>query len=330
MRLRPSAYRSLTAAAVAAVAVASLTGVAQAGAAQPLAGAATVSSTTATVYGPATGVRSTKSWTKRAKKRSGGARAVTAPTTATPTTSTSTPPAPTGNLTEQPVPMPSRDLTGWRLAFADDFLGTTLDSGKWFAYRGQPGGDPGGWWEPSHAVVKDGRLVLRGSKVDGRWVTAGVATAHRFSQTYGKYEVRYRIAQGTGIGHAALLWPMSNTGVDEIDFSEDNARDRQTAYAFTHYSDAAGVHKQTKHSVAVDLTKWNTMGVEWSPGKVVYTKNGAPWASTEGAHVPSVEMFLAIQSQAWHCEANWQACPDATTPANVDLEVDWVVAYSRA
>jgi len=38
-------------------------------------------------------------------------------------------------------------------------------------------------------------------------------------------------------------------------------------------------------------------------------------------------MSIAIQSQAWWC-GTWEGCPDSSTPAEVNLYVDWVVAYS--
>ena len=39
-------------------------------------------------------------------------------------------------------------------------------------------------------------------------------------------------------------------------------------------------------------------------------------------------MELAIQSQAGTCGDVWTPCPDATTPPLVELQVDYVRAYS--
>ena len=48
---------------------------------------------------------------------------------------------------------------GWRRVFFDDF-NHGLRTSRWGVYSGQPGGDPGGWWAPSHAVVTHGMLHL--------------------------------------------------------------------------------------------------------------------------------------------------------------------------
>jgi hypothetical protein len=40
-------------------------------------------------------------------------------------------------------------------------------------------------------------------------------------------------------------------------------------------------------------------------------------------------MELDLQAQAGTCGDRYAPCPDATTPAHVDLQVDWVAAYAR-
>jgi beta-glucanase (GH16 family) len=85
------------------------------------------------------------------------------------------------------------------------------------------------------------------------------------------------------------------------------------------------------NQVSVDLTKWHTFGVEWTPGRLVYTLDGAAWATVRNANVPSIPMVLDIQTQGWACgTSTWEQCPNATTPSRVNLYVDWAVAYARA
>jgi hypothetical protein len=40
-------------------------------------------------------------------------------------------------------------------------------------------------------------------------------------------------------------------------------------------------------------------------------------------------MELDLQAQAGTCGVAYAPCPDRSTPAHVDLQVDWVVAYAR-
>ena len=84
-------------------------------------------------------------------------------------------------------------------------------------------------------------------------------------------------------------------------------------------------------SVAVNLTQWHTLGVQWTAGRLVYTLDGRTWATVTNANVPSIPMVLDIQTQGWACgTSTWEQCPNASTPARVNLYVDWVVAYAKS
>ena len=225
------------------------------------------------------------------------------------------------------VAMPTAPVPGWREVFADDFTGSAVDPGSWYVYSGQPIGDPGGWFDPTHVSVSDGELVISGYRdPDGKWATGGMN--NRLALTYGKYLVRFRFEYGTGVAHAILLWPADNSWPPEIDFSEDNGGNRQTTWATMHYG-ATDIQIQRHH--AVDLAHWHTLGVEWTPGKLVYTLDGRSWATVHSAHVPSIPMQLCIQTQAWAVGDNrWEHGVDAATPVHVNLYVDWVVVYTPA
>jgi beta-glucanase (GH16 family) len=224
---------------------------------------------------------------------------------------------------------PVRDPRGWHRVFADDFS-HGLKPSRWGRYSGQPGGDPGGWWDPSHVVVRNGVLNLetyRDPKFGGRWVSGGVSSAPALKQTYGKYEARLRVDRGKGVAAILLLWPVRNVWPPEIDFFEDGgATSRRSEMSATlHYgSDDSQIHR-TAHT---DFTRWHTVGVEWSPRKLVYTIDGRRWAIVRSRHVPRQRMEMDIQSQAGTCGDRWTPCPDASTPRRVTLQVDWVVAYA--
>jgi beta-glucanase (GH16 family) len=224
-------------------------------------------------------------------------------------------------------PMPRGDLPGWRQTFTDDFSGGALGD-RWFSYDGQPDGDPGGWFASSHVSVGGGLLTIGGWREPARrnlYVTGGVSNRNSFSQTYGRFDVRFRADRGTGIAYVLLLWPSSNSYPPEIDFAEDNGRDRRTMYASIHPADGSD---PLLRSVGADATQWHTAGLQWTPGRLVFTLDGRAWATVTGARVPAEPMGLALQTQAWHCGHDWEACPDTSTPARVNLEVDWVVAYA--
>jgi beta-glucanase (GH16 family) len=226
--------------------------------------------------------------------------------------------------------MPVGDIPGWKRVFSDDFTGSALNTQAWGTYSGQPGGDPGGLWDPSHVVVHDGMLELqnyRDPALGGRWVSGGLSSARALKQTYGKYLVRFRMDPGYGIAGIVLLWPSNGGWPPEIDFAEDGGGNRRETTATLHYGAS---DLQIARSVTTDFSTWHTVGVEWTAGRLVYTLDGAQWATVSGSQVPSEPMEMDIQTQAGTCGQAATPCPDGSTPDHVNLQVDWVVAYRPA
>ncbi|HMC09273.1 MAG TPA: glycoside hydrolase family 16 protein [Actinomycetota bacterium] len=243
---------------------------------------------------------------------------------------TSSPGQPTGSGgagTPSGEAMPTGDLPGWKMVFSDDFTGSSLNRRAWGAYNGQPGGDPGGWWDPSHVVVGNGMLELQNYQdpaFGNRWVSGGVSSAPALKQTYGKYLVRFRVDRGNGISGIALLWPSSGGWPPEIDFAEDGGGNRSHTTATLHYGSG---NSQVQRSVPADFSQWHTIGVEWTAGLLTYTLDGTVWAAVASANVPAVPMEMDMQTQSGTCGDQWAPCPDASTPTRVNMQVDWVVAY---
>jgi beta-glucanase (GH16 family) len=217
----------------------------------------------------------------------------------------------------------------WRRVFFADFS-DGLHHSRWGVYSGRPGGDPGGWWAPSHAVVAHGVLNLetyRDPRFGGRWVSGGVSSAPALRQTYGRYEVRMRVDRGRGVAFVALLWPSRDVWPPEIDFAENggetNSRDHITATL--HYG---ADDSQLQRTVRVDLTRWHTLGVQWLPGLLIYTVDDRPWATVRSGEVPRQPMELDLQTQAGTCGDPYAPCPDNRTPAHVNAQIKWVAAYA--
>ena len=167
----------------------------------------------------------------------------------------------------------------WKLTFSDEFTGSKLDTTKWGVYNGVPKGGTGRW-DPSLAWVQAGMLVLRSKQIGGQWATSGVSNARAGSQKYGKWEVRFRIDAGNGIGYALLLYPASGAWPPEVDFAEDGGGTRQSTTATLHWAPG---NQQSHATVAMNATVWHVMGVIVQPGYTQYTVDGVVFATMQRA-----------------------------------------------
>jgi len=223
------------------------------------------------------------------------------------------------------------EIPGWKQTFADDFTGN-LD--KWGVYEGQPGGDPGGWFLPSHVEIDNGKLVIKAYKENtpngNIYATGGLNNGSTFSQTYGRFEFRFRMDEGYGIAFVFLLWPASDQWPPEIDIAEDDGLSRSLLTSTLHYGTPGNRETEHRRIEGVDFTQWHTVGLDWSPGRLEFRLDGEVWSTIESDRVPDEPMVMAIQTQAWYCDGYWSDCPNSTTPPLVNLEVDWAVAYARA
>jgi hypothetical protein len=218
------------------------------------------------------------------------------------------------------APLRASALPGFRRVFVDDFHSNHL-SNHWSLFAGEPGGDPGAQWSPSHVRVSGGVLTLnawRDAGYGGRWVTGGLC-ACQHPQTYGAFFVRARLS-GPGATFVGLLWPTMGWP-PEIDFTE--------TYGSTSHSMATvhfGSRNAQRHSeVQVDMTRWHTWGVIWTPRSIIFTLDGVEWGRVSSRNaIPRVPMTLHLQQQTW-CALNF-ACP--STPDSV--QIDWVEIFRRA
>jgi hypothetical protein len=222
-------------------------------------------------------------------------------------------------------PIPIGDLPGWHQTLADDFNG--FNTSDWYAYSGEPG--DGGYWAPSHVTTSGGNLVIKGYQdpaFSNRWVTGGISGTG--DQTYGKWTMRFRMDDGKGLGYAMSLWPRPEIRPWYIGFAENYANNSHFSKAALHYPDVSGHEVIDKKEISVDSSQWHTWDVEWTPTKITCRLDGQIWAGYTN-NIPTIPMHIAIQDQAWCCGCAGRPCPDSSTPKEVDLQVDWVVQYSR-
>ncbi len=247
--------------------------------------------------------------------------APSAPAPAPPPVTTGTP----GSASPSGEALPTTAPAGFHPLWSDDFNGPALNTSLWYPYSGQPGGDPLAWWNPNHVTVSGGELHLstyqdhKGGTNSTGWVSGGVGSTQ--PQTYGAFEVRMRVDSGPGLSAIALLWPTVGWP-PEVDFYEDAPQGtaRNSMSATLHFDPN---NDQIQKSLAgIDFTQWHTIGVQWTPGQLVYTIDGAVWATVTSSNVPDVPMSLDLQTQV--VPVSGMTAPMAS---NVNMDVDWVAAY---
>jgi beta-glucanase (GH16 family) len=221
---------------------------------------------------------------------------------------------------------PSQASAAWKLRFVGNFR-HGLNTRVWTRYDGTPRCCHETHWSRSHVVVKRGILRLqnyRDPAFGGRWVSGGVSMGRSLNQTYGKYRVRFRITQGRGIGMCMLLWP-KHGWPPEIDFAEESSSvgARRWETSTLHFGrDNSEIH----HRVHANFSHWHTIGLNWRPGRIVYTLDGHAWSRVTGAEVPDVPMHIGLQTHVG-TNGNTGSSPDSTTPAKVGLQIDWIKIF---
>ena len=217
------------------------------------------------------------------------------------------------------APPPAHAMVGYVLSYCTDFNGTALPRG-WGKFIGVPSGDPSGYFDPTHVIVKGGLLTLntwRDPSRHNQWATGGVCQCSR-SQRYGAYFVRSRVT-GPGDDEVQLLWPAAHVWPPEVDFNETGARATTTAW-YVHYE--ADNHQLAK-VLRVNLTQWHTWGVIWTPHTITFTVDHKVWGIVRSESViPRERMTLDIQQQTWCGLA--PECPKKP----VAMLVDWVAEYA--
>lgn len=213
-------------------------------------------------------------------------------------------------------------LPGYRRSYRDDF-NVQLSPRTWFYFSGVPKGDPSGRFAPDHVAVDHGMLKIgtwHDPRFKGHWVSGG-AGLDGVPTYYGAYFVRSR-ETAPGPDTVELLWPKDNQWPPEIDFAEAGEAPRSQRW-FVHYNNA---QDQVYGSTTIDIERWHTWGVIWTPNSITFTVDGRTWGKvTTSKVIPNIPMILDIQSQSW-CGIAGEPCPTQDST----LLVDWVAVYTPA
>jgi beta-glucanase (GH16 family) len=235
----------------------------------------------------------------------GGANTPTpVPTSAGPPPATVDPPAAAEDFATGPVPDPSR----WGLYTVTDPNGAS--------------------WSPAAIRVADGELRIAGhgkNPTGAGNVSGGMCwCGDDGDQLYGKWQVRARFDAGPGYGPVIGLWPRSGDGSRGfVTFARLFQPDRKSMECFANWTGGSG-----EGTLDGDFTTWHTYTVEWRASWIKVSVDSImvyDSANTPGFVPPHEPMHLVLQQMVG--PRSDLLPPDAMTPDQIVMHVDWVRYY---
>jgi beta-glucanase (GH16 family) len=278
----------------------------------------------------------------------------TTTSSSTSSTSTTVPPVDPDDATCGPT-IEKPDGTDWICTFADGFTGSTLDASKWNVQTTLATGFHSGpecfMDSPNNIAIGDGviRLTVRqeaqaftcrqgdyqgASSYSTPYTSGMVTTFGKFSQTYGRFEVRAKMPtqRVQGLQTSFWLWPVDAWAYGpwpmsgEIDFAEWYSKYPDLMIPYIHYfGDGQNVTSYNCKITAPEA--FHTYAVEWTPQAITIIYDGKvclvnTWAISLPAHpAPFDRPFTLSLTQALGIADN--AFQPGVTPLPATTTVDY-------
>jgi hypothetical protein len=250
------------------------------------------------------------------------------------------PPAPAPEP-EQIAPPPS-STTGTQ-TFAEECNGETINPAKWVSEWGVYFGTDADFMGDMRQIsMGGGNCTITAEKKptpSGRaWASGLMSTHDRFSQAYGRFEIRAKLPKGKGMWPAFWLLPQATRhGPPEIDVMEVWANpigstpvDASSTSSAIHYCTttcAVSYDSSKMHSTwykGPDVSQdFHTYAVDWRPGSITMLVDGVERGRMT-SNVPSVPMYLIVNLAVG---STWAGRPDATTPSPSRMQIDYMRVY---
>lgn len=302
-------------------------------------------------YGIGTALSRTKS-TPSPTPTSSGAPTTSNPTTASPTPTTTSPTtaSPTSSsLNTAPsngscggTVLYKSDGTPWQCSFDDEFAGKTLDSSKWTVWNGvnwATNGPECYYSDPKYVNVAGGVLNINFVKLPapvtcggvGNTSTYGSGFVHskdKFSQAYGRWEIRAKMASGYGLDSALWLWPQNQLypGHAEVDIAEDFGWSPDAPVSSLHWTDPTNTIATSYNQCAISggTTSFHTYSMEWTSTAITFSYDGVQcyrataWTPMAGYTLP------APFNQPFYTNLELASAPVTPNFNSANMQIDYV------
>lgn len=242
-------------------------------------------------------------------------------------------------------------------SFDDSFAGAGLDPSKWTAWDAQKDpfiiGDE--CFKPENVSQAAGALQLTAtksaktlacSKRQLDYQSGLVSTKGKFSQTYGRFEMRAKFP--TDAGYVSGFWMLpenpfangySKYKYGEIDIVENWALHPELMWAHLHYAQTPGNVMGGTYCQIKQDGQFHTYAVDWAPTKMTFIYDDQPcWSTTwkpyypyapsgSASPAPFDQPFYMIINLSVGGSGSTKQQPLSKTPMGKSLQVDWVRAW---
>jgi hypothetical protein len=248
------------------------------------------------------------------------------------------PPPPEPAPEPEPAPSPSPPPSGTP-TFAEECDGTAIDPSKWVSEWGVYfGTDVDFMGDMRQISMGGGNCTITAERKptpSGRpWASGLMSTHDRFSQAYGRFEIRAKLPKGQGLWPAFWLLPQATFhGPPEIDVLEAWTNpigtppiDADDVQAAVHYGSSYNpdLFHQVWHNGPDFTLDFHTYAIEWRPGVIKFIVDGVERGQIT-QNVPSVPMYLIVNLAVG---SNWGGRPDETTPSPSHMLIDYMRVYA--
>jgi hypothetical protein len=197
----------------------------------------------------------------------------------------------------------------------DDFSGTAL-AGRWLPYdKTMPNGS---LMKPQQLKVGGGELAIAGTgqNPSGKGdLTGGLCwCGPGGNQTHGTWEVRAQFAPGAGYVPEIGLWPTGGGAGEVLVVLSTTANRKGTWHSVTPPDGGTTVGAPGK----VDASQWHDYRVDWRPGSVRISIDGATVLQT--TDVPTGPHYFYLQQDIG--DGTSAPTPGPSTPGQVVMRID--------
>jgi beta-glucanase (GH16 family) len=243
-------------------------------------------------------------------------------------------PAKKGKNTQPPKSSADVAPPGWLLTFSEEFEGSSLNFSKWAPH--EPGNVllngvqtmvpeaielSGGQAHITARVLKTG-----GSRTNPAYTSGVLTTFGLFAQTFGRFEIRFRMPAGRGLEPVFRLLPVPLRNTPSIDIMNALGDEPTKALFANTWGDGRTDRDYTGSYKVADLSVgFHTAAIEWDSDQIVWMVDGVErFHSYDG--VPGVPMFLEVALAVGSSRAG---SPNAQTQFPATLDIDYIRVFAR-